>query len=244
MTANLFAMHSENLRAVGDVFDRVLALSRDAIRSRDETAERDLTLSAALLLGMKLEVRLAKLLREPGGFTTEECNQILGQRRQGDRWARAIDMGFRRRHNTWYLDEGSIGVDAVRRLQLMQSAFAEHLEPVIGMRNTLAHGQWIYPLNSKESATNPEMANAISREWVQSLSIKDRLAQHYCQMLGDLVSTETAFERDFETTYLKFTETLYNLVGADAAAYRSDLRARHERGLRRRRASAVVAQDE
>ena len=231
MVDDLFRFHTENLRAVGEVLNRTLALTRDAIRSQDHNGERDLTLSAALLLGMKLENRLGQIIWERGGFAPEERSEVLGARNQHARWSLVIDIGFRRRYNVWYLDDASIGSLAATRRNRMQSAFSEQLRPVIEMRNTLAHGQWIHPLNNKGTNKNREMASSIASESGLTLSIKDRLAHHYCQLVGDLVSTSLAFERDFDVTYEKFEATLSELESADSSAYRAGLLSRHQRGL-------------
>lgn len=230
----LFRIHTRNLRAIQKALDHAGSAARDAIRNGHAEVEQSLTLACALLLGSAIETRLNRVITEPGGFSDDELETIRGQRSQARRWLAAIDTGFRRRHDRWHLTEDSLGPEAWLRLQTIRPAFESTLEPIISMRNTLAHGQWSVALNSREVSENAPMTALIHAETVQTISIKNRLGHHYEQLILDLVSTKHAFERDFEVTYSKFQQTLEALARADESVYRSELQARAARGATRR----------
>jgi hypothetical protein len=221
--------HSANCRAVAEGFDMTAIAVKDAIRRNDLTAEAALTKSAALLVGATFENRLKRVATEPGGFTDSELVQI----RRGsviDQWSNAIDIGFRRRYNRWELTEASLGREQSERRLTMLTSLESHFRPLVEMRNTLAHGQWASPLNSKETHLNPVMAARVVAETIESLSIKQRVGWHFEGLVGDLVSTAVAFERDFAQKFVRLTQALESLARSDYATYRSRIQESARRG--------------
>lgn len=230
---SLFNIHTENLKSVQAAFEGSASAARDAIRDGDTGQERSFTRTAAFLLGSSLELRLNCVITEAGGFSADEA-ALVRRGSEADGWQTAIDLGFRSRHNVWELSEASLGSEAANQRSTLQTEFVKYLEPVILIRNKLAHGQWVTALNSGELAENRETTALIESQTIQEISIKNRLSRWYAKLILDLVSTRDAFERDFNSIYANFCACAKSLDEVNEESYRAEIVRRFEDGKKAR----------
>lgn len=238
---DLYKTHVLNLRAVGDGLARIERELNSAIASQD--AAKDTLIRIFLLLaGAWTECRLRKVLYESSGFGPSDRQIIEGQRTQADRWRRALELGYRKRYNVRRIaiSEHSVGATAWLRYEAIDRLIKDELEPLIEMRNTLAHGQWVRPLNSDETDLQVPMLVALKRENALSIKFKLTLSTHIAELIHDLVAA-TSFERDFDRHYQGITSTRLNLRERSYEDWERRMIEKYKRG-RVRRNEAIKSQ--
>ena len=242
MTRNpskLYGHHVANLRELDVALSNTARLARYAIASADpHQSLRTLLRMYSFLIGAWTESRLRKLLHEEFGFTDAERSHVQDEKTQLEQWQKAIDLAFKKHHRVTKapLDERSLGVSHAARRAALHDVLSKELRIIVEIRNKLAHGQWIYPLNSEGTAVESEKYRLINRENLQSLQFKLALIGHLADAVHDLVVSPKTFERDFESHFRKLFQVRTNLVTKSYAKYeaglvKSRLRARDARGL-------------
>jgi hypothetical protein len=104
------------------------------------------------------------------------------------------------------------------------------LRSIIEVRNKLAHGQWIYPLNSGNNDIAQKQMNTLKSENLLSLQYKKQLITHLADIIHDLIVSKPAFERDFNNHYKYIINTRRNLRTRDYEKYLRQMKAKFERG--------------
>lgn len=105
----------------------------------------------------------------------------------------------------------------------MQDVLSNELRIIIEIRNKLAHGQWVYPLNSEGTAVESDKYELINKENLQSLQQKLNLLKHLASVIHDLVVSQTTFERDFEKHFQGVSQARINLKTKDYDKYKAQL---------------------
>ena len=234
----LYRFHVTNLREVQNGLKSVSALAHSAIADEDRSGQlRSLVRLYALVLGCWAETRLLKLLHEPGAFQPEEAGEVLSQRTQLEQWKALVDLSFAKRftvHGSSLLPT-TLGRTNFARRQILHKTLDLHLATVIHMRNKLAHGQWVYPLNDERTEVNADYFNALKEENIQSLQFKYALLRHLGDVIHDLAVSPGAFQRDFDQHFRKLDQARLNLVSRPYEKYAARLvatRRRHREGKR------------
>lgn len=168
----------------------------------------------AFLIGAWAETRLCKLLHEEFGFDSAEREIVQGKATQLEQWQEAVDLAFRKHYRVKNakLDERTLGVDYAARRNALQGVLTNELRIIIEIRNKLAHGQWVFPLNNSGTAVESEKFRLINKENLQSLQFKHALLEHLANAVHDLVISPSAFKRDFESHYKRLLQVRTNLV--------------------------------
>jgi hypothetical protein len=230
--SKLYKHHVANLRELDIALSNVARLARSAIASGDpQRSLRTLLRMYSLLVGAWAECRLRKLLHEELGFNDAERSHVQSQSTQLEQWQETINLAFRKHYNIRKapLNEHVLGVAGAARLGALQKVLTNELRIVIELRNKLAHGQWIYPLNNEGTAVEPEKYQLINKENLQSLQYKLALSGHLADAVHDLVVSPRAFERDFETHFRKLYQVQTNLRAKSYAKYEAALIASRRR---------------
>jgi hypothetical protein len=224
--SKLYAHHVANLRELELALGHVARLARAAIASRDpQRSLRSLLRLYALLMGAWAECRLRKLLHEEFGFSHTERALVLAEGTQLDQWKLSVDLAFRKHHKIpkAHLGGGLLGVAQTARRAALHDALENELRVIIEIRNKLAHGQWIYPLNQDGTSVEPEKHKLINKENLQSLQFKFALLGHLADGVNDLVVSPITFERDFEEHFKKLFQVRTNLAAKSYASYEAKL---------------------
>ena len=237
----IYEHHVANLRELEIALTNTSRMARAAIASRDpQQSLRTLLRMYAFLIGAWAETRLCKLLNEEFGFDVSERAIVQGKATQLEQWQQAIDLAFRKHYGVKKakLDVRSLGVDYAARREALQGVLRNELRIIIEIRNKLAHGQWIFPLNNAGTAVESDKYTLINQENLQSLQFKYALLEHLANAVHDLVVSPHAFQRDFESHYKKLLQVRTNLVTKKYSKYESML----IDSRRRARSSSVAAQ--
>ena len=232
----LYKFHVANLREIDHAMERVARSLRVAVKEGDETTASSFMRLYGLLLGAWAECRLRKLLFEPTGFDITERQAILAKNTQIEQWQTAIELGFRRQYKVSKapLTVDNLSHSAFTRYTTLLAMLTNDLRSVIELRNKLAHGQWIYPLNNEGDDVAQEQMDALRVENIMSLQFKKALLTSLASAIHDLVVSRPTFERDFDSHYQHIVETRRNLQKRDYQAYVDKERQKYKRGQAKR----------
>lgn len=228
----IYRFHVTNLREIQSALLRISLLARRVIADSDRSEYlRSLVRLYALVLGCWAETRLRKLLYERGAFSEEERGTILRKRPQLEQWKLLIELSFRKHYEIpkERFSEISLGVANYARYRILHEVLDEELAIVIQIRNKLAHGQWVFPLNDDETGVNPDYFKKIKKENLLSLQFKFELLKHLADLTHDLVASLETFERDFDFHFRRLDQARTNLKRRHYSKYVDSLVARRMR---------------
>lgn len=230
-SANLYKAHVQNLRAVDTALQRILRELNAAISRNDAATSVALLKTAMLLLGAWAENRLRKMLFEPNAFTQVERQQIADAGSQLEIWKRALDRGFRRRYGIPAANLATaLPITPRARYIALVSMIEADLRPIIEIRNKLAHGQWVRPLNSDNDDFSPSYTQQINGENAHSVKCKYRMLEYLAQLIHDLVAGNAAFERDFDSHYSKLEHAKQEITSRPYQTWLTLMRDKYQRG--------------
>jgi hypothetical protein len=237
--AKLYELHVANLRAVADGLGRISLALRHAIAVEDDRSSYALLRTYALLLAAWAECRIRKLLYEPNGFPDQDRHRIIAAPTELDRWTLTTELAFRRHYAVPQatLSEETLPHSVFARYCSITDLIDKDLQPVIQLRNKLAHGQWAYPLNDTGDDVAQAQMDALRTETLLTLQFKRSLLNGLSHIVNDLVVSRPAFERDFDHHYKLIVEARRNLRTRSYERYVSSLRQKARRGRENRTAA-------
>jgi len=212
--------------------ERLARSLRAAISQSDEATVSSFMRLYALLLGAWAECRLRKLMYEPQGFDDSERDTISAEGTQLTQWQKAVEVAFRRQYKVSKapLSAGVLPHSAYARYATLSSMLINDLGSIIELRNKLAHGQWIYPLNNDGDDVAQEQMDSLRVENLLSLQFKKTLLESLSAVIHDLVVSKPTFERDFDDHLRVIVETQRNLRKRDYRIWAESLRQKYQRG--------------
>lgn len=235
--SKIYKYHVENLREIEKALDSVARLARQEIAQSDShRALNSLLMLHTFLIGAWAECRLKKLLHEQFGFSESEREQIESKDRQLDQWKKAVETAFRKHYNLKRarLNQTSLGVSKAAYYTALQDALDDELRNVIEIRNKLAHGQWVYPLNNQGTRVEPDKYRLLRSENLLTLQLKYSLVRKVADTVHDLVVSPPAFERDFDSHFKRLDQARIDIKRRKYSVFRdrlinSRIRDRHNR---------------
>lgn len=233
----LYRFHVTNIHSIEIAMKNVALATRTAISEENNTRVKSFVSLYALLLGAWAETRLSKLLYENKGLTDNQRNLVNSESTQLDKWLRIIEVAFRKHYKIPKapLNNSNLPFTANARYTILKQILENDLRNVIEIRNKLAHGQWIYPLNNEGTAIEQRKYQQLNNENLSSLQYKKALITSLADIVHDLVVSLPTFERDFDRNYKKITSTRTNLQKRSYQKYVAQLVSKRSRGLQRRK---------
>lgn len=237
----LYQFHVANLQEVDRAMDKIARSLRAFVSQGDGTSVSEFMRLYALLLGAWAECRLRKLIFEPQSFDDGERKIIQGESTQLKQWQKAVELAFRRQYKIPKapLNANVLPHSAYSRYETLSNMLINDLGSIIELRNKLAHGQWVYPLNSDGNDVAQEQMDALRVENLLSLQFKKILLESLSSAIHDLVVSKPTFERDFDDHLRKVVETQRNLKNRDYEKWANSMRDKHERGKVKKAQSSV-----
>jgi hypothetical protein len=235
--SKIFKYHVANLKSLELAINNTAIAARKAISEQNQPGTLTFTRLYAFLLGAWAETRLHKLLNENGAFSTANREIILSQQSQIEQWLKAVEISFREYHKIpkAKLTEHTLLHTSFHRLNTINIILDKDLRSVIEVRNKLAHGQWVYPLNSDCTDVEQKKCELIRKENILSLQFKKSLITCVAEMIHDLSVSLPTFERDFDKHYKKIISTRINLVNRKFSVYQDGLIEKRKRGIKKRK---------
>jgi hypothetical protein len=227
----LFKYHVENLRLVDTAIESVGRELRAAVARNDEHRTEVFLRLKALLLSAWAEARLAKLLHEPAGFTSAEREQIRQKGTHIERWLEAIEVATRRHYGVaGALNQRTLRFEEHARYQSLSGSMRNRLQPIIELRNKLAHGQWAYPLNTEGTAIAQDEMDALRTLNALKLYFIQQMIVHICDAVHDLAVSRATFERDFQRHHKLLEQAVANFDSRDYERWALQQRESWKRG--------------
>ena len=227
----LYRFHVSNLREIDRSMKKVALSLRAAVSQNEERTVSSFVCLYALLLGAWAECRLNKLVYEPQGFNDGTRDDIRFEKTQLNKWKKAVELAFRGQYGIPKAQLSTVLPHSAKaRYTDLLEMLEDDLGPVIELRNKLAHGQWVYPLNSEGNDIAQEQMEALRAENLLHLQIKKKLLESLSAAIHDLVVSKPTFERDFDEHFRSIVENRRNLKNRDYKTWAENMRQKYLRG--------------
>ena len=233
----LYKWHVANTRSIEIAMKAAAISCRQAIAEDNKPARQSFLSLYALLLGAWAENRLRKLLYEPSGLNDDERRDVVSQRSQYKAWRKATEISYRKHYKVPHatLSDQTFPFSAFAQYTKLTEMLEADLKSVIEMRNKLAHGQWVYPLNGRESEIDTYMCRELRKENLLAVQFKRTMIGSLADIVHDLVASPMAYARDFDAHYRKIAQARRNLLTRNYEDYARQLIEKRRRGIARRR---------
>lgn len=233
----LYKWHVANTRSIEIAMKAASISCRRAIAEDNISAVQSFQSLYSLLLGAWAENRLRKLLYEPSGLDDDERRDVVRQRSMRKQWLRVTEIGYRKHYNVQNaeLSDQTLPFSAFAQFSILTEMLDSDLRSVIEIRNKLAHGQWVYPLNSRGSEINVSKRKKLKEENLLALQFKRTMIGSLADIVHDLVTSHSTYSRDFDAHYRKIAQARRNLLTRDFDDYARTLVMKRQRGVNLRR---------
>jgi hypothetical protein len=169
---------------------------------------------AAFLLAAQYESRLHWLINHPNSkLSPNDISYARKAEGTAKRWNALLRTSLALRKNT---KEGTsytpdqipqaLNVDERSRYWRMHDITTDHLNSLIDVRNSLAHGEWSVALARRADGINLSRTTTINTVSLYRVVIMTNLLEHLWRAHFDAQVTIIAFERDFD----KHAEGMFN----------------------------------
>ena len=234
---DLYKWHVANTRSIEIAMKAASISCRRAIAEHNSHARQAFQSLYSLLLGAWAENRLRKLLYEPCGLNDDQRRDVERQNSMCEKWQRVTEIGYRKHHNVRHamLSDQTLPFTSFAQYTKLTKMLDTDLRSVIEMRNTLAHGQWVYPLNRHGSEINADKCRDLKKENLLALQFKRTMIGSLADIVHDLVTSHSAYTRDFDAHYRKIAQARRNLLTRNYDDYARMLIKRRQRGIAKRR---------
>jgi hypothetical protein len=210
-----YRKHSDNARLVLKGLTQAERAHKAAIGSGQPVSIDFAARVHHMTVGLVAETLLRKLVADPAGFNDRERSLLAQQRSQLDRWKRAVELAFRRHYAIpihLEIDESSTTSVVATQYSELITLLEGDLSEIIEDRNKIAHGQWAWTLNNKETAFTGVAPPTLNYRAIQARS---KLVQEIADLIGDLIVSEPTFVRDYTRRFNRVQNLRSTLPGAD-----------------------------
>lgn len=210
-----------NYRSVAAALTHTERAVNAALRNGDKPASEALTKTQMLLVAVKAEARLERLVHTPGWLGEPQRTYILSASSRLNMWQRLIEVGFRKRYGKTQrkvplVDQ--LDHDAAGRYRTLLEILEQDLRWIIEIRNKLAHGQWSYGM-TEEGTISTELTKRLRATNTLELRFQDSIAEDMANALGDLLQSGRKFEESFNGHYRKIRSSHDHLAKLDFPAH-------------------------
>lgn len=221
-----YRKHSDNARSVLRGLTQAERAHKAAIRGGQQVAIDFAVRIHHMTVGLVAETLLRKLIADPSGFNERERSLLGQERSQVSRWKRAVELAFRRH----YTIPIHLEIDGSSTTSVVAAQYSElidllegDLAEIIGDRNKIAHGQWAWMLNNKETAFIGPAQPLLN---YRAIEARSKLVREIAELIGDLIISEPTFVRDYQRRFSRVQHLRTTLPGADYPDLVQQLKAR------------------
>lgn len=179
----LYVLQSKNVRRLKQVQENLIRDINNDLKKNNPIQVEIKTKLLALLYCTLSEAQFIQILHTPNGFLENEIDDIKSQRSISDSWKLMVDLAMNR-VGSWQTND-----DLLNRRNKIQEIICTYIEEPQGLRNKIAHGQWVYALNSQNTKENPEITQRIRDLDVVKLTIWSKIHQYLALIIRDLVQS-------------------------------------------------------
>lgn len=188
---SIFQAHTANVRCLLLVQKRMNRQANQALRIGDESDLEMYTKLMALLFCAWSEANLSKLIHTPYGFELSEIDDIKSAWRLNIEaaWLKTIELGL-----------AKVSTPPPNASQKLRNLVRDFVVEPAGIRNRVAHGQWLVALNSRGTNLNSDLTGELARLSIVNIQVWFRSFTLLSEVVEALIeSPESAFHRDFAT---------------------------------------------
>ena len=221
-----YRRHAANARAVLRGLTQAERSHKEAIRSGSKVAIDFAARVHHMMVGLLAEALLRKIAADPAGFNDRERVLLAQERGQLDRWKRAVELAVRRHYAIPIhldIDHCSTEATVAEQFSTLVALLDEDLAEIIEDRNNIAHGQWAWRLNSKETTFVGPAPVPLN---YRAIEVRSKIVRELEEVINDLVDSEATFVRDFQRHYSTIQALKARLDGSDYDALVRQLKAR------------------
>jgi hypothetical protein len=183
-----------------------------------------------LMIGLLAEAELRQIVSDPSGFNDKERGLIRDERSKESQWKMAVELSVRRHYSVpihLEISDANTAIGISGQYASVISLLEHDLSPVIGDRNKLAHAQWKWHLNNKETSflggsARPPLNYRASRRTGQVIILIGRL-------IHALAVSEPTFQRDYSRIYSEISAVRLHITATDYGDFVKGLRSRHSK---------------
>ncbi|MET7968595.1 hypothetical protein [Micromonospora sp. NPDC005305] len=197
---------------------------------------------AALLLAAQYESRLHWLLNHPASrLSPSDISAIQRKKGLASKWEELLRTSLAMRKSnqdgTSYKPRDiPVALNKVerRRYNDINRFTRDHLNPLIDIRNSLAHGEWNTALTKTADGINFDRSVKLRSLSLFRVVILANMLDHLWRAHFDAQVTYYAFERDFDRHYRGMANASRRLERADEARWLEVMRHRYKGGRKAR----------
>lgn len=200
----IFRAQVENVRSLQAAATQIRRSVNHALRVGNDPMANVQTKILALVFCAWAESNFLKVIHTPYGFTLDEIRQIKSvwsQNGIGGGWLKCLDLALRK------VPAARSGFVPNTRQQLKRVIQDYVVRPSV-IRNKIAHGQWVKPLNGSNTAVNLTIEADIAALDVVKVSIWFQCHERLADIIESLIESPKKFVRDYWTQ----TEALRNFL--------------------------------
>lgn len=180
---DLYVLQSKNVRRLKQVQKSLIKDINFYLQKNDDFQVEIKTKLLALLYCTISEAQFIQILHTPSGFSFAEITQIKNQRSITECWKLMIDLAM---NKVGYWQNIA---DLNGRRTKLHEIIETYIEEPHGIRNKIAHGQWIHALNSNNTKENEELTQKIGGLNVIVLTIWAEVHQYLALIIRDLIQS-------------------------------------------------------
>ena len=148
----------------------------------------------SLLYSALSEVQFSQIIHTPFGFEYSEIIKIQNERTLVDSWCLMLDIAIKK------VGDWTTNDDLKQKRETLRDIISEYIQKPQELRNKIAHGQWLFALNSKNTKENEDTTKRINELDVVKISIWFEVHQYLCFIIRDLIQSP---KKGFHNNYWK-----------------------------------------
>ena len=226
MPVSLYEVHKANYLSVSGALTQIERAVNDALRRGDSPAATSFTLTQMLLVAVKAEARLQRLIYTPDWLNDRQRAYVKGAPTRLVMWQRIIETGFRSKYGQSKRKiplEDQLDHTPATRYRTLLDVLDQDLREIIEIRNKLAHGQWVYGLTD-DGRVSTELTKRLRTTNTLTLRFQDSIAEDLANAVGDLLLPGRQFELRFDEHYRKIKNSHESLKNVDFSAHVAHLK--------------------
>lgn len=241
----------ENVKTLENTIEQIQRDLRLNISRQQEANVYSYTKLLSYLIVCWSEARIMKLIYEPEytykhssgnsytkrkSFSQTEIEDIYSSATLKDKWLKAMQIAISKHHNI------PLNVNFPNSLPFTSKARYLEIEDLINnkllssieLRNRIAHGQWKHAFTNDLRSVSQPHTTSLRTENIVTLQLNYNIFKVLAQLVHDIASSPSTFERDFDKNYKVLEQNKLNLHNRNFADYSANLIAKHIRGQQRR----------
>lgn len=228
----LFEVYQGNFKIINSAFSRACQAAKQSLRRNEMEQYKSDSKIAYMLFSTRTEISLFKLIYSHDNLSDTDRSKLLRSKQVITKWRELLDIAFSNRYNiTISSIPHSLKDRQLSRYQDLKYYIDEYVEPLISVRNNLAHGEWLECLNSKKTNTNPARSSDLAKISIYRINFEEKIIKLLTDSLFDLIATRDAFERDADSIIKKLKLYEENFKSEPESRWNRKLQENHKKGL-------------